>query len=283
MKLGICGMEGYASFEMRGKPLLEEFECEFLPADRPVGKHFDTILLVKRNINRGPSFPPDLRSCCDKLIADPLDWWLSRTRRRPQNLWQSFYNQLQPDVVIATSPVAVSMMQGGFPEGVDIRMIQHASDPAITSDWYDESGPIAYAGLRCYVEGLQNVIYRACRKVGRSFKVSHQFRSHEILRGAALTIAVRSRVYCSPYIGTSKPLVKLANASAATMPAVCSGLAAEKDLYPDAFAVTSNEVENADFLAERLNAALKGPPPGPVFTQSQYVAEMKSLLFDERN
>lgn len=281
MRIGVCGNPAYGSWQRRGAPLVDAFGWDQLAVDQPVPREdYDCIILAKRNLRRIHWFPTNLRQACKYLILDPLDWWTSDEEQDPNpvNLWRHIYRLLEPDYVIATSSTCKATMIEGFPEHVRVFEIPHPCDPSISSGWYDPLGPVVYAGAEAPFEGLQDKFQSAIRRLDREFRIRYTSTDAGPLKGASLQVCMRNGIHMTPLNELCRPLIKLENAAAATMPVLCNGTPAELSRYPYAFCASLSATQDEQVLAHWIELALASHRLSNPYTEREYVRDMGNVV-----
>ena len=193
MKIAVIGPKGFASFRIRGQPLAAVHDWACLDVRKQIKGHYDVIWLVKRN-NRNYKH---VRSHCDKLVCDPLDFWHWPNRVDPVTCWRTIFDVMPFDAIISTSPACRNAMKEGLAgTGVPVHMLPHQCDHRVKPEWYNPDGPIVYAGIRAYVKAYEVTLTTACEMIGRKYHGVYSEHHGQLgLDGASLVIALRSNRY----------------------------------------------------------------------------------------
>lgn len=270
MKIAVIGRKGLGGVIMRGEDVARVNEWEFIDLYKlPPGKHFDALLLVKYH----KGIANQIRSACDRLIFDPLDCWESDgPDSAPGDFWNRQYLNLLFDDVLATSPAAAECIATSLPN-CRVHGMPHHSDPQLSRDWYDPSGPVVYAGGKRFIERHLTAIEQACRKIGRQFVINFGRRPVPTLRGAALHLHPRFPNTDSPLNRLCKPQVKLANAAAAG----CPILATPHPCYSSMNAGGCH-IDHHDNWERLILRALESQPPTRQPTLAEHAQEIRRIL-----
>jgi hypothetical protein len=269
-EIAIVGAQAYGGVKMRGKVLSDYLHCNLItPNQLPGMGRRNTVIAVKDGY-RGKI----VRQNCDRLIYDPLDDFCSSAN--PGSLeshWQSRYQDLAFDDIIATSPACVDVMRNVLPDRVRVHLVPHASDPRVNPSWGDPAGPIVYSGMRAYIESGLDRITQACKSVGRQFVLGE---TCDVLRGASLTLALRLPPHDTALNRYCKPQVKIANAFAAGLPVVATDCLATTSLYPGVQTVPVDF--SARDLANAIERAFAKPVMNNPHTTDGYLASINRML-----
>lgn len=265
-------------------PLVDHLGWERIPATDPVRRHYDVIICVKRKFGSVPH-PPNVRQMCDRLIVDPLDYYVSPAKVPPYKAWRELWKRLQFDDILATSPACWISMQTAIADlgrRAEAHLVPHAADHRVAADWYDPDGPIVYCGGLVYIRRYQATIEQACKLAGKRFTFNNTHHAWRGLKGASLSLCLRLPPHDTEFNRTCKPQIKLENAAAAGLPALCSGHPCELSLRPHATVATNLDADDPARLAERIKAALAaGPLTSPV-TLQDYLDRMREIVCGAR-
>lgn len=266
----IVGDCRFGGVQMRGRALARHWAIPLLsPREALSMPHTGTIIAVKCG-----TAASSLRQKCDRLIYDPLDDFVdSPPSTEPAEYWRSKYRQLAFDDILATSPACYETMRSALPPGCRIHLVPHPCDSRVNESWRDPNGPIAYAGMDCFIESGLSRIHEACRRVGKDFVSGG---TCEVLRGASLALALRLPPFNTSLNRHCKPQIKVENAAAAGLPVVTTDCPAARSLRSQVLAVRPDFT--AEELAHAMRRALAGPPPAEAFREGHFLAAMDRVL-----
>ena len=273
-RVAVVGSDSFAGVRMRGRLLARHLFCEVVtPSRLPDMARREIVVAIKKGFD-----PALLRAKSDRLIYDPLDAFASeRHPVRPVDYWQSEYERIGFDDILATSPACYDRMREALPNPVAVHLVPHQCDRRIRLNWHDPKGPVVYAGLERFVHSGIDRIQKACRKIGRRLLLSN---TCDGLRGASLVLALRLPPYDTELNRCCKPQIKLENAVAGGIPVVATDCPASVSLHPDI------ETVPVDFtpamLAEAMRRALDRPGPFDPYTDDRYLGAMDRLFEQPR-
>lgn len=281
MKIAVAGPTGYASYKIRAAMLAEANDWDLIDCRHHPPQRYDAIWLVKRHLSQSPGDLRFLRSHCDRLISDPLDWLASPSRLKDvPAFWGDIAEAVGVDDWIATSPACAATMAESGPR---VHMLPHQSDHRIDPSWYDPDGPIVYAGCETFIRPALPSINEACSMIGRRF-VCHASGYHgwKSLKGAALQICFRMPPHDGPFERNCRSQIKLANSAAGGIPAICCGTEAELSLWPYAMVIDSGDINLPGFLEAYLNSHFSSQPYNdkltPAYTLTEFAADAKRVV-----
>lgn len=269
----VVGDRVFGGVDMRGRVLSQYLSCKLVtPQQIQKMSRRKTIITIKDGF-----CPQTIREKCDRLIYDPLDVFCSTsTDIAPVDYWRSQYQRLKFDELIATSPACYEVMRAAVPDHVGVHLVPHQCDSRIEKRWYDPDGPIVYSGLNCFIGSGLDRIQKACRMIGKEFIMGNRC---DVLQGASLALALRLPPFDTALNRHCKPQIKLANAAAASLPAVSTECPAATSLFPGIPTVPVNFT--ASQLADVMQRALEGPGLTNPFENSHYLEAMDRILHRE--
>ncbi len=269
-ELAVVGDGSFGGVQIRGRVLAKHLGCKLIaPRQVPGMARRKTIIAIKRGFD-----PRAIREKCERLVYDPLDAFFdSHVGVDPVEYWRAKYRELKFDEIIATSPACYEVMRAALPDFVRVHMVPHQCDPRIDASWRDPTGPVVYAGLGRFIKSGLERIHEACQRIDKRFVMGT---SCEVLRGAALVLALRLPPYNTEIYRRCKPQIKLENAAAAGIPVVATDCPAAISLRPNI------ETVSADFsaaeLAKAMRRAMDGPGLSNPYGDSQYLADIGRIL-----
>src|SRR5262245_38517988 len=184
--VAVAGPLRLGAFRMRGLPVAQAFGWDLLdtsagPEALSLPSRYDTILLVKYH----HGCADQLRRSCRRLIYDVLDAWPRDSMAEPATFWKQCQDEVGFDDLVVTTPSALDSAVDALPQR-RVHLLPHHADPRITGNWYDEGGPIVYAGHQRFVRIGAPALREAARRLGREFVVAHGGRGWRSLPGASL-------------------------------------------------------------------------------------------------
>lgn len=275
LSIGIAGPPDYGTFNLRGLPLCEELDAELINIRHPPLKNYDVIIIVKRALERGFSPSKEYRKKAGKLIFDPLDYWSSKERLDAFKFWNRTFKQIEPDIVLATSPACkLAMSHNDY----RIELVPHSSDPRIRSDWYDPDGPIVYIGDPRFIEARKPVIREATDMMRIPFKTSKDVKD---LKGARLALALRLGPWQTSLNQKCKPQIKVENALAAGIPVLLTGHPAETSLHPSLVCISNPDTRcPKKYISAMTEAIARGIYGENCFTEEDYFKKIGELVYE---
>lgn len=278
MKVAVCGPRGYGSWRARGGGLANAHGWEILDCRKPIPRDYDTIWVVKRRL--GLPLPANLRDRCGRLIFDPLDFWASPSSADPYSCWLRLWNQFRFDDLIATSPASQEAMQHGLKgSAVQVHLLPHQCDGRIEPDWYDENGPLVYAGSRCFIGKYQNTLEEAARRLGRAIRFDYsQHHAWRSLKGAALQLCLRFPPHNCRWNRLHRPQIKLENSAAGGIPLLYNGHECEVSLHDGHPSVDLSQHREPQHLAHLFEQALQSRPPETCYRPEDFYRDAAEMV-----
>lgn len=275
--LGPCS---FGSYRLRGRPVVERCGLEEgnTRARVRLERTYDVALVVKADI------PEVVRQKAKRVIWEPLDIWFDRRREAEMNAaeWlRAKHLQFKFDeIIVSTIPMEIAAREVLRGYGVRVHLVPHHADPRVGLDWYDPNGPIVYAGHSYFIKGFEKSIERAAARIGRQCKLATRTHSWKALEGAALVLAPRlaSR---HPMNLTCKPVIKLANASQAGIPALATPDTATATLFFDVSTLRYDRWNDEKELSEAMAAALRSKPSDVKFDKVRWLDRMQKIIDDQ--
>ncbi|QDT91635.1 glycosyltransferase domain-containing protein [Gimesia algae] len=269
----VVGDSAFGGVEMRGRVLSNYLSCKLVtPKQIQRMARRKTIITIKDGF-----CPTTIREKCDRLIYDPLDVFCSTsTDVAPVDYWQSQFQKIKFDELIATSPACHEVMREAVPDHVCVHLVPHQCDSRIEKNWHNPDGPIVYSGLKCFIESGLDRIQNACRIIGKKFLIGD---SCDVLKGASLALALRLPPFNTALNRYCKPQIKLANAAAAGLPVVSTECPAATSLYPELPTVPVNFTVSG--LADVMQRALEGPGLTNPYGNGHYIKAMDRIIHRE--
>lgn len=272
----VVGPYRWPTFELRGRPLANHLGW---PTQNGRGKvqlehHADVAVVVKTDV------PRCLFERCTRVIWDPMDVFTSDSRSLrsdPAEYWATKYRQAPFGEIIGTSPAVCDTMRAGLP-GVRVYMVPHAPDRRVQSGWHDPGGPIVYAGLSCFVESIRPTVDAAAAKIGRNVRWDHSSESWKSLQGAALGLCPRVPPHDLHFNRIGKPQIKVANASAAGVPVLCTDDPGITSVWHDVPTAPAAHWLDPELLAQHLTRALDSEPPPLLLSHDDWLARMSRII-----
>jgi hypothetical protein len=271
----VTGKLRSGAFHLRGLPIAKSFNLPVKKAREITvsGAKLDTLLLVKTTLG----FDDQLRRHCRRLIYDPIDCWRplkAGLHKADPNVcvhfWRRQYASLRFDDILATSPAMHQILADSVPANVRIWYVPHHADPRLDAG-YNAQGPVVYVGDARYLSSFAPQIIRACRALGREFKISNDLGD---LCGASLALALRLPPTDTDLNRWCKPQVKLENAAAVSLPVLASNHPAIVSLRPECY-VVPDVVED---WAPHIRAALSSTRLQNPVREAHYIEQMRRVL-----
>lgn len=264
----VFGDRKLGAVQMRGQPVATHFQCPLIdPTNIPPGTRCEVGIAVKDCL-------PGVRDIADRLIYDPLDaFWRASPEISPGEFWRRQYDELHFDDILATSPECYQVMRESLPDRVQVHLVPHPADMRVQEDWFHQEGPIVYAGQTNFIASGLDKIRAACRRLGKEFVIG---RSCEVLKGAALVLALRLPPYDTPLNRSCKPQVKIENAIAARLPVVTTDCPAATSLYPGISSVPVNFTP--DLLAEVMQLAIERRDTWKPYFADHYLSAVNRIM-----
>lgn len=277
LSIAVAGPLDYGTFNLRGLPIHEKLDTDLLNIRHPPAKNYDVIILVKRVLDSGFSPSPEYRKKAGKLIFDPLDYWNSKEKTLASRFWGRTFKQIQPDIVLATSPACLKAMSNNT-TNTRIELVPHQADPRIDDNWYDPSGPIVYIGDPRFIEKRRPIIREACDMMRIPFKHSKDIND---LKGARLVLALRLSPWQTDLNIKCKPQIKVENALAGGIPVLTTGHRAETSLHPSLVTMQNPDTRCPKrYVAAMTEAIARGTHLESCFTEEQYIEKIKELVYE---
>lgn len=269
-EFAVVGDQRFGGVRMRGRSLSKQLQGKlYTPLQVQDLAHHSTIVAIKNIVS-----PKLIRQKCDRLIYDPLDdFFTLRINVDPVKYWRSRYQELRFDEIIASSPACYDVMRAALPNEVIVHLVPHQCDARIDKSWRNPNGPVAYAGLKRFIEPGLDRIETACRMVGKQFNMG---KTCDVLKGASLAIALRLPPHDTALNRRCKPQIKIENAIAAGMPIVSTDCPAAVSLHPEIQTVPTDF--SAATLADAMCTALSGPQQTEPYTDARYLEAMSRIL-----
>jgi hypothetical protein len=271
----VVGPTSWGSYRLRGRPVAERHdfrEYNSRSKIQPGSERWDLALSVKCNA------PPAIRERADRVIFEPLDMWFENNRMKhlPRDWIAEQYRASPFDDLIVSTLSMERAAKRVLPESVRVHVVPHHADPRIGLDWYDPDGPIVYAGHRYFIEGHRDTMREAAALIGREIVIDETTHSWHSLEGASLVLAPRLEARSLLNLHC-KPTIKLANASAAGIPALATDDPAN-ELFHDVRTAPVEDWHDAKTLATHFALALADKPSCVKFPYDQWLAKMGEIV-----
>lgn len=219
--IAFVGHKNLGGARMRGRDVAERlqqqgYDARFYSWEELPAGNLDTVVVIKY-------WTPqiiELRKHCRLLIGDPLDCFSqTKPNAEPTDFWRWYCKQVNPDIILSTSPACSETMEGC---GDRVVLAPHHADERIGTDWYNPYGMVVYAGGQRFLGDQAPLISEACAKLGRKFCTAYDKDCWRLLQGAVLSLCVRFGKERTPLNLQCKPTVKVANAARAGVPVLAT-------------------------------------------------------------
>lgn len=273
----VIGPTSWGSFQMRGDPVAQRFGWDRYNSRARVDvgeRRYENCLAVKCDV------PPVVRRTAKRILFDPLDKWFENPKTArltaPQFLANEFGRNKFTDLIASTIPMRDAAKRG-LPKSVRVHLVPHHADPRVGLDWCDPNGPIVYAGMIKFIEPVIERVRRACRIIGREFRLDTDHHAWRGLEGASLVLA--PRIGLRSHLNLEcKPCVKIANAAQAGIPVLATNDPAITTLYHDVRVTKPEAWNDAKTLAGHLEKALADPAPVLQTSFEDWLKRMREIV-----